>query len=240
MADSSYDYRDDYARQPGTLALEDEDRLPWLEAVDEDMPDRGLSPIKLLLYVLGALAALGLVFAGIMLLQRRPSGAPEIIKAPTAPYKVPPADGGAMTVPGEGDATFNTSQGKEPQGRIDLARGPETPATVPPPTEPAATASAPAVPAKPAAPTAAPASTQTPLDGAGILQLGAFDSEAVANAAWRTMARRFPDLQGKAHQVTTANVGGGTVYRLRAQVGDGASALCGRLKAAGQNCMVVR
>ena len=39
--------------------------------------------------------------------------------------------------------------------------------------------------------------------------------------------------------IEEAEVGGSTVYRLRAAAGGQASMLCGKLKVAGESCMVV-
>jgi hypothetical protein len=47
------------------LGLQDEDRLPWLEAVESDDDDDGLSGSKLLGFVLAAVLALGLVVGGV-------------------------------------------------------------------------------------------------------------------------------------------------------------------------------
>ena len=43
-----------------TLPLQDEDRLPWLEAVDDDVEDQGVSTGKLLGFGIAALVAIGI------------------------------------------------------------------------------------------------------------------------------------------------------------------------------------
>ena len=47
------------------LELSEEDRLPWLEAVEDADEDEGISPAKLAGGVIGALVALGVVIAGV-------------------------------------------------------------------------------------------------------------------------------------------------------------------------------
>lgn len=230
-----------------TLALEEEDRLPWLEAVDASEDEAAVSPGRLIGLVLGGLGALALLVGAIWWLQDRNSapGEGELIAAADGDYKVAPTEAGAKQFQGEGDASYKTSQGGEVAGKIDLSKAPETPAN--------AKASAPGVAAAPAVkgkagtetpPPALPAaaSAAAPVAGGAMVQLGAFNSEAVANKAWGDMAKRFKFLSGAKHSVTAASVGGGTVYRLRASVANTAQAsdICTKMAAVGQNCMVVR
>lgn len=232
-----------------TLALEEEDRLPWLEAVDASEDEAAVSPGRLIGLVLGGLAALALLVGAIWWLQDR-NGAPgegELIAAADGDYKVAPSEPGAKQFQGEGDASYKTSQGGEVAGKIDLTKAPETPANAKTAAPGIGSGAAPAAPAKvgttatppPALPAqaAAPAAT-----GGAMVQLGAFNSEAVANKAWADMAKRFGFLSGAKHNVTSATVGGGTVYRLRASVANTAQAsdICTKMSAAGENCMVVR
>lgn len=111
-----------------------------------------------------------------------------------------------------------------------------------------APAAAPIVPVRPApgsvARPAAPAEPQTASLASGdtAIQLGAFNTEAIADAQWkRHLARNEDLLQGYAHAVTTVESGGRTLYRLR--VGpmpdrDRAADLCAALKARGDACIV--
>ncbi len=245
-----------------TLALDDEDRLPWLEAVDNDDNETAVSPGRLIGLVLGGLGALALLVGGIWWMQSRSAasnGEAELITAQAGDYKVAPADPGAKQFQGEGDASYKTSEGGEVDGKIDPTKAPETPATAakadaplvkPAPGDDVITpkagapkAAAATAPAAKAVATAEPATPATPAaTGGGVVQLGAFDSQAVANNAWKGMAKRFGFLSGASHTVTAATVGGGTVYRLRASVGSKAEAadICAKMSAAGQNCMVVR
>ena len=139
--------------------LNEGDRLPWLEAVEDDDGGDGPSTLKLIVAVLIGLAAIGGIVGGLFWLGNRhapgsPTGEPETIKAPEGAYKVRPAKSGGMTVQGQGDSSFAASAGADPKGRIDASKMPEAPVTgtrAPPrPRSPAAgRGAAPAQPAKP-------------------------------------------------------------------------------------------
>jgi hypothetical protein len=140
--------------------LEEGDRLPWLEAVDEDNGRDGPSALKLIVAVLIGLAAIGGIVGGLFWLGNRHAGtdvagAPETIKAPAGAYKVRPENPGGMNVQGEGDTSFAASAGNEPKGRIDASKMPETPVTKG--AAPAAPAAPPATPHVAQAKTAPPA-----------------------------------------------------------------------------------
>jgi cell division protein FtsN len=235
------------------LGLQDEDRLPWLEAVESDDDDEGLSGSKLLGFLLAAVLALGLVVGGVTWLrsqQQGPTGDGTLIAAQEGDYKVKPSDPGGMKVEGQGDASFAASEGGEANGKVDMNAKPETPVAAAkkpdmPATKPvvaatkAVTTAVPAASAKmptPAIP--APAVTGTN----GLVQLGAYGSQVGADQAWATLAGKVPGMSGMSKSVLPAAVGGSTVYRLRAQAGtpEAASALCAKAKAAGTPCMVVR
>jgi cell division septation protein DedD len=151
-----------------------------------------------------------------------------------------------------------------PQIRLSQAAPPPAPAA---PARPAATgapAPAPAatrpVAATPPAPTAAPVQTaqaarpataapaapatgtSRALSGAAVLQLGAFESQELANGAWASLRARFNTLGQLAPDIQRADLGAkGIVYRLRAgPFADRTAAVdaCTQLKAAGGNCFV--
>ncbi|WP_076071668.1 SPOR domain-containing protein [Sphingomonas montana] len=246
----------------------DDDRLPWLEPVEED---RGSAPGtgKTIAALLVALLVIGLVVGGIFWLSAsRPGTASgDLIAAPEGDYKVKPDQPGGMKVEGEGETAFAASDGRETNASIDLSAIPEAPVagagsvttadaasgglgirpvTPSPAAAPAPASSAGAVvrpapvaqarPAPVVAPvTAAPAVTA----GGGQVQLGAFGSEAKANAAWKTLSGRFAFLAPLAKAVTPVEVGGKTLYRLRAGTGAQAASICARLKVAGETCSVV-
>lgn len=227
-------------------ALDNDDRLPWLEAVEEDGGEGGPSALKLLVAVLIGLAAIGGIVGGIFWLGNRDgaaNGAPEMIAAAEGPYKVKPDSPGGMAVEGQGETAFDAAQGGTPNASIDTAAVAETPVTAQPNGQaPAPAAKEPPLlkaPAPSNAPAAQPAASAAPAaaDGATI-QLGAFPSGAAAEKAWKALTGRFGYLAPLSHSVVQADVGGKTYYRLRAS-GPGAAGICGRLKVAGEQCLKV-
>ncbi len=248
------------------LGLESEDRLPWLEAADGVEEDGEVSPARLLVMVLGGLLLIGAVLGGLWWVQNGGArGKGELIAAQDGNYKVAPKNDGAKTFEGEGDASFSASEGAEPAGKVDPTRMPEEPAVTPQEREAAKAAATKAAAdkaamakAKPAPATAksepkvaaasakAPAATAkaAPAAAAGsaMIQLGAFSSDAAAAKAWTNLSKRFAYLADLNKSVSPAKVGDGTVYRLRVAAGTAANAanLCGKLRVAGENCVVVR
>ena len=236
------------------LGLDDEDRLPWLEAADGFEEDGEVSPVRLLVMVLGGLLLIGAVLGGLWWVQNggaRDKG--ELIAAEQGGYKIAPKSDGAKTFEGEGDAAFSASEGAQPAGKVDPARMPEEPAVTPAEREAAAkkAAAEKKAPAKaatggkssPAAPAKADESTPAaPASGTAMIQLGAFSSEGAAVKAWTNLSKRFAYLAELNKSVSPAKVGDGTVYRLRVSAGTAANAsnLCGKLRVAGENCVVVR
>lgn len=243
------------------LGLEDEDRLPWLEAADGFEEDGEVSPARLLVMVLGGLLLIGAVLGGLWWVQNGGArGKGELIAAQDGDYKVAPKNDGAKAFEGEGDASFSASEGAEPAGRVDPTRMPEEPAVTPEGREAAVTkmaadkaaatktSAAKAAPPGKAKPAAAPmkaaeaAVKAAATSGAGMIQLGAFSSDAAAAKAWTNLSKRFAYLADLTKSVSPAKVGDGTVYRLRVSAGTTANAtnLCGKLRVAGENCVVVR
>jgi outer membrane biosynthesis protein TonB len=253
------------------LSLRDEDRLPWLEAVDDEDDYEGISPFRVAVFVLAALILLAAILAGIYWIQKRrhapAQGDGTLITAPAGDYKVKPDEPGGMTVEGKGDTTFAASEGAAPEGKIDLDAIPEAPVTAPKPAEnepkavtappppqvapapkPAKVASA-AVPASSAK--LAPKSPEKPImkptpvakpvvaAGSGVIQLGAFASEVIANSEWKRLAARFAFLGSLSPSISQAQVGGKTYYRLQSSAGGQARDVCGKLKVAGENCLIV-
>lgn len=243
------------------LGLEEEDRLPWLEAADGFEEDGEVSPARLLVMVLGGLLLIGVVLGGLWWVQNGGArGKGELIAAQEGDYKVAPKNDGAKAFEGEGDASFSASEGAEPAGKVDPTRMPEEPAVTPAEreaavkkvaadkaaaTKAAATKAAPADKAKPAAAPVKAAEAPVkaaPASGAAMIQLGAFSSDAAAAKAWTNLSKRFAYLAELNKSVSPAKVGDGTVYRLRVAAGTAANAtnLCGKLRVAGENCVVVR
>jgi hypothetical protein len=238
------------------LGLQDEDRLPWLEAVESDDEEEGLSAQKLFGFLIAALIALGLVIGGIWWLRSQdgPSGDGTLIAAQEGDYKVKPDETGGMKVEGQGDSAFATSEGAEANGKVDVNAKPEAPIASPksapaekpkPPVIPATKAVTTAVPAAstkmPTAPAPVPAAVPS-AGGSGLVQLGAYGSQVSADQAWAALSGKVSGLSGVTKSVLPAAVGGNTVYRLRANAGSaaGAAALCSKVKAAGNPCMVVK
>lgn len=237
----------------GTYDIRDEDRLPWLETVDEDYRE-GPSIIRVGLLVLLGLAVVAAAIFGVYWYQKHRGleGTGELIAAQEGDYKVKPDNPGGMTVKGEGDVASATSQGKgDSNAAIDLKAVPEAPIAgktaeaakpapkagpaVVPPKGGVLTAPSPAV--LPGA-AAVPAGTS----GGALVQLGSFPDEASANAAWAKAAKRFAYLAPLGKSVESASVNGRTVYRLRVNAGSAgqASEICGKLKVAGEACFVAK
>jgi hypothetical protein len=228
----------------------DEDRLPWLEAVEDEDADEGVSVGKLLALIVVALITLGIVIGGVWHLRSRsapPPTDPTVIAAAEGDYKVKPEAPGGMKVEGKGDSAFATSEGAEANGKIDSNALPETPVkgvkgaiTAEKAGKPSANTTI-AVP-KAAAPLVAksPVAVTAPAkSGGSVVQLGAFGSEAKAATAWTTLAGRYPYIASLQKSIVAATVAGSTVYRLRADAGPNAASVCAKLKAAGENCIQV-
>jgi hypothetical protein len=228
--------------EPEELEVGDEDRLPWLEAVEEEDGGDGPSVAKLIAAIVIGLVAIGVIVGGLFWLGNRGQGAAdnELIAAPEGDYKTRPENPGGMNVSGEGDVSAAASTGAQPQGNLNVDAVPEAPvARTPRPAAPAAQAAAPA-PQRPA-PTPAPA-RPAPAPAAAVagatIQLGAFSSQAGAAHAWSALAGRFRYLAPLSHSVVSVQVGGRTLYRLRASGADAVS-VCRRLQVAGEACSVV-
>jgi cell division septation protein DedD len=238
------------------LDAADEDRLPWLEAVEDEDDEPGVGAGKLIAALIAGLIALGLIVGGVFWLRDRSaagggSGEGELIAAPQGEYKERPENPGGMQVEGAGDVSFGASEGADVNSAIDLTAIPETPVTEPkapaaiepapapapkakPPVAVVAKAPAPVKPA-PVAAAPAPAASGTP----GTIQLGAFSSEAKANGAWKSLSGRFSFLGGLTSAVTPVKSGDSTLYRLRAGAGGDARGVCAKLRVAGESCVVV-
>lgn len=220
----------------------DEDRLPWLEAVEEEGEGSGPGIAKLIGAVVIGLVAIGLIVGGLFWLGNRNQSEADgtLIAAPEGDYKVRPDEPGGMNVAGEGDTAYAASAGRAPEGRLNTETMPEAPVARP---EPAPKAPAPAAPPPqpaPERPAPAPAATPAPAPaaGGGTIQLGAFSSQAGANRAWSALSGRFRYLAPLNHSVVPVRSGDRTLYRLRA-AGPDAAGICRRLRVAGEDCTIV-
>lgn len=252
-----------------TFNLDQEDRLPWLEAADDYQEEPSVSPARLALLVLGGLLLIGAIVGGMWYLQNGGRGNGELIAAPAGEYKVTPADPDAKVFEGEGDSSFAASEGAEPVGKVDASKVSEEPAITPAAklaadkakleaekakvaaAKAATTAKAVVAGAAPAGkavagPTAKPAVVTPAIKapattGSASVQLGAFSSAASAGKAWERLSSRFSYLSGMSQSVAPATVGGKSVYRLRATAGSAAQAadVCNKLKVAGESCIIM-
>ncbi|RXD07532.1 SPOR domain-containing protein [Sphingomonas sp. UV9] len=233
------------------MDLREEDRLPWLETVEPDEQDTvGIGRV-IALVVLGLAVLAAIIFGIYKLQQRTPTGDGQLIAAQEGDYKVKPDDAGGLKVKGEGESAIATSAGKSGNGAIDLRGVPEAPVdgkrAVAPKTSDAAGRNAVAqVPASSgrlvaAAPMAPSRSgTAGAATGGSLVQLGAYPSEAVANAAWTNFSKRFSYIAALGKSVQPVATGGRTLYRLRVNAGSAnqAADICGRLRVAGETCFV--
>ncbi|HEX8484116.1 SPOR domain-containing protein [Sphingomonas sp.] len=235
------------------MNLREEDRLPWLETVEPD-DNEGVAAGRVIAFVLLGLVILaGLIFAIYRLQNPTPAGDGQLIAAQEGDYKVKPNDPGGLKVEGEGDAAIAASAGKGAgNGAIDLRGVPERPVTGPrvvvtpaPRGEGGrnAVAQVPApggrlVAAAPVTASRTNAASATP--SGSLVQLGAFPSEAVANAAWTSFSKRFAYLAPLGKSVQPVASGGRTLFRLRVNAGSAnqAADICGRLRVAGESCFV--
>lgn len=235
--------------------LRDEDRLPWLETVEPDEEPRSNTARTIALRLL-ALVLVAAVAAGIAAWRnaRVGDGDGSLIAAQPGDYKVRPDDPGGLKVEGEGDAAVATSAGAAPDGgSVDLKAVPEAPvaaANTPPKptTKPTSEAGRNAVASVPESggrlvatpPMGASRGPAAGMGGGSLVQLGAYPTEAAANGAWGTFAKRFGYLAPLGKSVEKADVNGRTVYRLRVNAGSANQAvdICGRLRVAGEACFV--
>lgn len=234
----------------------DEDRLPWLEAVEDEDDKGGPSAAKLIGALVIGLAAIAAVIFAFFQLGNRDGGQVDDIEMIAAEnggvFKERPAAPGGMKVEGEGDTAFAASEGADPNGRIDLDAIPEAPVAGAQGVAPAEQMKVKAdartaqavpnatVPARPEPATSEPAKPAAAV-GSGTVQLGAFSSNAAAQGAWKSLSGRIAALKPLDNSVVSASVGGKTVYRLRANVANRAEAktLCGKLKVAGESCSII-
>ncbi len=229
--DQTWDAPDADPLETERLALDDEEeRLPWLESGDDELESYdGVDNGRMIGFVFAGLIALAAIVGGIWWATNRTTDPAlvadgSVISAPEAPASEKPKDPGGKTFDGTGDTSFAVSEG---QARPAHLGGDANSA----PVKPAAGAEVkPSISVGPVAPEA----------GAVGVQIGAFSSNAAAEAAWTKLAQQNSALSGVRHRVVQGSADIGTVYRLQAVAGDtaAANALCGKLKAGGLSCQV--
>ncbi len=230
------------------LALDDDERLPWLDADDDDDAEEADGGRIFGLVVLG-LIALATIVGGIWWSTHRNPDTTLIadgstIAAPSEAYKEAPKVPGGKTFDGTGNTAFAVSEGQDRPGKLGEAPPPASAAGNGAP-RPGfdlgkAPAGAPLPPGKaPVAAASAPAAAAAPATGPAV-QVGAYSTRATAEAGWSRLAQQYSALSGMRYRIVEGKADIGTVFRLQAVPGDAAAAqaLCNRLKSAGLACQV--
>lgn len=230
----------------------DEESLPWLQEVENEDAPRGISARAMLVGFLVVLLIGAALAATFFWLGRRdvgPSGAPELIRAPTTPYKVKPENPGGLDIASESQTTFETSSGQDINSRLNLGAEGEHVVTTPQPPQPeqkqpAATEAKQPPAAKPATQATAPAAPAPKPSGAAgsVIQLGAYKNTAQAERAWTALSTRFSILSGLTKVVVPYSAGGSSGYRLRAAASspDAAREACKAIQAGGESCFIAQ
>ena len=218
-----------------------DEQLPWLQSVEDEDEPRGLSARKMLAALLLVLLAAAIVIAAFFWIGSRDaevSGAPELIRAPSTPYKVKPPNPGGLDIAGDSQTAFETSAGQDTDAQLDTSKMPEGTPVPPPAAERPKTF--PANETKtPVPPEPKPEAPAPPSGAAGsVIQIGAFANRAQAERAWTALSARFPQVRSMGKMVVPFPGG----IRLRAGASSPAQAkeVCDALKAAGENCFVAR
>jgi cell division septation protein DedD len=228
---------------------DDSDRLPWLEAEDEQLEHQGSDVGRLVGFFLLGLVVLAALVGGIWWASHRQNDATlvadgSILDEPGQPYKEAPVDPGGKTFEGTGDSSFAVSAGQD-QGSGSIGNGVEVdpavaalgretsaPAKAAPPSptvsssapKPAGTPSRAAVAAAPAKPepafTPVATSTAAATESGVAVQVGAYSNRATAEAGWSRLQQRSPVLKGLRYRVVEGQADIGTVFRLQVLPGD--------------------
>ncbi len=233
MARPPYEHDEDWEAAELEL-MESDERLPWLDAEDDEEREAGFATSRLVmlgvlsLVVVGALVAVAWFAMGAT--SDEPPADGSLVEAPEGPYKTKPEDPGGKVHAGTGDTSFAVGEGQTRVGK--LADKTPTPTPTPEPSE------------EPAGPSLATTLNEGPRASeppkGTLVQVGAYPSRGDAQEAWGRLMRQTTSLNGVRHRVVEAQVDIGTVYRLQAVTGGNAEAraLCGRLKDDGLACFV--
>ena len=214
--------------------IDSDERLPWLEAGDEDERGTGFATSRLIMVgvfsLLFVAALVGAAWFTMGVTSDEPPADGSVVEAPAEPYKTRPENPGGKEFAGTGDTSFAVGEGKRRESK--LADKPATPAPVEP---------APAETAAPSLATTMNEGPRSPEPAKGTsVQVGAYPKRADAEEAWGRLIRQTEVLNGVRHRVAEAQVDIGTVYRLQALTGSNAEArsLCNRLQNDGLACFV--
>ena len=250
------------------------DDIRVFDGAEDDLDEEGSRLPLLIFIALLVLAAFGGVvwLAYSQGVQRGREGAPQVIAAQPGPVRTAPANPGGSTpyqglkiyeqpAPEEDDsAPAESEAAPKPKAATPAVKeaAKMKPAESEPPAakEPAKTEVAQApkpAETKPAPVKAAPAETPAPAKtaaekpaagGGYVLQIGAYKSDAEANAAWTTYQRKHPIVGGYAPDILKVDLGDkGTWYRVR--IGafadrTAANLFCDKLKADGGGCFLAK
>jgi cell division septation protein DedD len=218
-----------------------DEQLPWLQPVDDEDEPRGISARKMLAALLVVIIA-GLIVAGTFFwLGHRGTavaGPPELIRAPSEPYKIKPPNPGGLNISAESQTAFETSAGEDKDSQLDTRKLSADSAVKPAPESTKTTTAPAAAPAPAAAQPAAPAPPKITSGTGSVIQLGAFGNKAQAERAWTALSARFPSIAALNKMIVPFPGG----IRLRAGAASAADAkqACDMLKAAGENCFVAQ
>ncbi|HLZ78162.1 MAG TPA: SPOR domain-containing protein [Sphingomonas sp.] len=211
----------DLGRSVGGTA--DEDRLPWLEPVEEERRDEGVSAARLIAGLVVALVALGLVIGGVYWLKQRAGGPgtaagdPTLIAAQPGAYKVKPTEPGGMDVKGQGDSSYATSEGADPNAKIDLSAVPEAPIGKDGKPVAAAPTPAPAAQPAPAKPTPVVKATPAPAPAPVVAKPTPVAAKPAPVAVKPAPAKvEAPKAEQSKPEASTAPASGGTQVQLGA------------------------
>jgi cell division protein FtsN len=246
------------------------ENAPIYDLSDEEIEEEERSRLPLLIVV--ALVVLA-TFAGVVWLAynqgmaRGRASVAVVIAAPEGPVRTAPADAGGEATPYTGLKVYTqpVPPDQEAQSSALAQASPRSaPNAVPAPTteappvrlspETSAVVAAPAVSAKPTpagnAPTAlaaveptAPANPRSAVAGGAVLQIGAYETQEIADGAWASFKGRHAGVAGTlAEDVQKVDLGAkGIWYRLRmGPFADkaAAAAACEKLKVEGATCFV--
>ncbi len=200
-------------------SIEDSDHLPWLETADDYEYDNSPSIYRIILYIIMVLLLISSIVAAYFWYKNQSEdsnsqGNGGLITAQKGDYKIAPEDRLGKEFEGEGDASFAASEGQKLSSTIgeeDTSNEIKTDNKI--------------------------------VSGTAIIQLGAFSDTGSAANAWSNLVKRFGFLSDDQRKIIEGTVDGGRkIYRLQAIANDKAQAndICSKLKAAGENCLVVK
>jgi cell division septation protein DedD len=220
-----------------------EEPLPWLAPVEDEDEPKAISARRMLSALFVVVLAVLIIAGTFFWLGHRETavtGAPQLIRAPSTPYKVRPPNPGGLDISSESETAFETSAGEDKDSHLDLNKMPEEPVAKPVKHAQPAAEPPPAAEKPPASTTEEKAADETrPTGGSGsVVQLGAFANQAQAERAWTALSARFPAVAALNKMIVPFS--GGIRLRAGAASPTDAKQVCQTLKAAGENCFIAR